>query len=235
MGIDLVGPLPISKRGNRYIFVITDHFSKYVEAIAIPYQTAATIVTKLIEEVFIRHDFPKKILTDRGRNFRSELIQELLKQLNIKGLATASYNPEANGITERFNRTLIDMLSMYMTLDGKDWDEHIPYVIFAYKTTIHSKTGYTPYFLNHGRESRFIYQDAPKTDDDPSKTVKRLQMAHQIVRERLEKDKQEREAKNAPFVSKFRIGDLEWLGNSETSLSDVTSLMGTRIESALPR
>ncbi len=111
---------------------MSDHFTKWVEAKAISNQETATIVQVLMDELFTRHGFPRKILTDRRRNFRSVMLQELMKQLEIKGMMTTSYNPHTNGLEERFNRTLVDMMSMFIWKNQKDWNEHLPYVLFAY-------------------------------------------------------------------------------------------------------
>jgi len=213
VGMDILGPLPLTKNGNRYVLVITDHWSKWVEAFALPDQTADTIAKSFIHGILLRAGFPRKVLTDRGRNFRSELIQEMLKQLQIQGIATASYNPQANGIPERFNRTLADMIAMFTEPDGKDWDIHLPYVVFAYRTAPHAATGKTPFFMNHGREAQTMdgIESSKDSGHNINEIVSKLQEAEEHVRKVVEKEKQERERKYSPWRSKFKQGDLVWL------------------------
>ena len=94
-----------------------------------------------------RHGCPKVLLSDQGTNFTSKLIKEVNKLLNCKKVQTTTYHPQCNGLVERFNRTLVDMLSSLCSKNSKDWDLYLDHVQFAYRTTVHSSTGYTPFEL----------------------------------------------------------------------------------------
>ncbi|GFW76456.1 transposon Ty3-I Gag-Pol polyprotein [Trichonephila clavipes] len=88
----------------------------------------------LLEEIVLRHGAPRVIITDRGAVFRSRLVSSLVDLCNIDHRFTTAYHPQTNGLTERFNKTLADMLSMYVDVEQKNWDEILPFVTFAYNT-----------------------------------------------------------------------------------------------------
>ena len=105
MGIDHVGPLPETERGNRYVLVVVDHSTHWVEALAVPDVTAETTARVLPAEVYCRYGIPTEILTDRGTAFVSQLFEEMQLLLGYCRITTA-YHPSSNGMVERFNRTL---------------------------------------------------------------------------------------------------------------------------------
>ncbi|GFY24292.1 hypothetical protein TNCV_1013411 [Trichonephila clavipes] len=90
---------------------------------------------------------------NRGAVFRSRLVSSLVDLCNIDHRFTTAYHPQTNGLTERFNKTLADMLSMYVDVEQKNWDEILPFVTFAYNTAKQETTGFTPFYLLHGREA----------------------------------------------------------------------------------
>lgn len=155
IGIDIMGPFEPTKNGNRFIVVIIDHFTKWVEAFAIESQTTLTIATKLVEEVICRHGAPRRILTDQGANLdASKLAQDIYHILQSKKVRTTPYHPQTDGLTENFNKTLAAMLQAFVNKHRDDWDEYLNYVLFAYRTAIHHSTHYTPFFLLYGRQAR---------------------------------------------------------------------------------
>jgi hypothetical protein len=79
-------------------------------------------------------------------------MKQVLEKCQINHNPTTGYHAQTNGLTERFNRTLANMLSMYVNQEHKDWDEILPYVTFAYNTSVQETTGYSPFFLLHARE-----------------------------------------------------------------------------------
>ena len=115
-------------------------------------QKAATIAKIFVEELCCRYGTPKKILTDQGKNFMSVLLKEITDYLSIKKLRTSPYHPQTDGQTERYNRTLIEMLSCYVNKHQTDWDEYIKYCLFAYRMGVHEATQQTPFKMMYGRE-----------------------------------------------------------------------------------
>ena len=155
VSLDFVGPLPETPKGHRCILVITDMYSKFAEALPLPNQTAKTTADALWRGYFCRQGLPEILHSDQGRNFESAVIQELCKLLNIHKTRTSPYHPSGNGQCERYNKTLIEMISMQMEKeDQTDWDQWIPMMLFAYHSTVHASTGYTPFQLQMGRQPR---------------------------------------------------------------------------------
>lgn len=106
VAIDIMGPLPMSKRGNKFVLVVTDYFTKWAEAYALPNQEAVTCADVLVKEFFCRFGVPYSIHSDQGRNFESGLFQEVCKLLDINKTKTTAYHPQSDGLVERLNRTL---------------------------------------------------------------------------------------------------------------------------------
>lgn len=102
--------------------------------------------------MFLRHGPPKELLSDRGVQFLSNTVKTLLQTLNVKQLTTTAYHPQCNGLTERFNKTLCDIISMYVSPDQKDWDELVPFAVYAYNTSKQISTGETPFRLMFARD-----------------------------------------------------------------------------------
>ena len=109
----------------------------------------------MLWEIFIRHyGFPKKFLSDQGRNFESELISELCKLAQVEKVHTTPYHPMSNGQCERFNSTLCNMLGTLPEKEKADWKAHLSSMTHAYNCTQHPSTTYSPYFLMFGRQPR---------------------------------------------------------------------------------
>ena len=153
--MDFVGPLPETPNGNKHMLVVTDAFSKYSEVIALPNQTAEVTANALIQECFSRQGVPSILHSDQGRNFESEVIQHLCQRLGIEKTRTSGYHPAGNGGVERYNKTLIERLSLMLERDDQtDWEDHIPQALFDYHNAVHCSTGMTPAQLHFGRALR---------------------------------------------------------------------------------
>lgn len=181
IGMDILGPLPKSKKPNEYILVITEYMTRWVEAFALLDQKATSIARKLLDEVICGYGVPTTILTDQGTNFTSELIREICKLYQIRKINTTPYNPRCNGLTERFNKALTTMLSMYCNQDPDNWDIFIPHMLLSYRNTLHETTKYSPYSLLFGRAPTLPidlqtqrYQERYKTADEYAKKLEQI-------------------------------------------------------------
>lgn len=154
VGIDLLGPFPRSSTGNRWVIVCVDHLSRYAETAAVPTATAAQVALFMLHFLILRHGAPRVIISDRGRQFVADVIEELLRLCTSRFRHSTPYHPQTNGMTERTNRTLTNMLAMYVDSDQKNWDELLPFVTYAYNTATHETTGYSPFFLLYARVPR---------------------------------------------------------------------------------
>ncbi len=115
--MDVVGPLERSKTGNRYLLVITDYATRYPEVFPLKIVRARNVAICLVQ-LFSRVGFPRTIVTDQGSNFMSKLLKQVYQLLGIKGLRTTPYHPQTDGLVERFNQTLKQMLRKFVTILG---------------------------------------------------------------------------------------------------------------------
>ena len=134
--------------------VFMDYFTKWVEAYVVPDQQAQTIVRLLVENIVCRHGVPQELLSDRGSNFLSELMLEVCSILGIKKLNTSSYHPQTDGLVEKFNCTLINMISKHTDTGALEWDQQIQLLLFAYRSMVQESTRESPFFLLYGRDPR---------------------------------------------------------------------------------
>jgi hypothetical protein len=155
IGIDYCGPFTTSRRRNKYLLVAVDHLTKWVEAKAVPAATAANAAHFVMERIILRHGAPACILSDRGSHFVNSLLKNLLDLLGIAHSTTTSYNPQANGLTERMNKTLSIAISHYVSSDHKDWDELVPYITWCINTSKQETTKLSPFHLLYGRPPIF--------------------------------------------------------------------------------
>ena len=153
IGIDVI-QFPQLHTGNQYALVIMDYLTKWPEVFAISDQSAATIAKVLVEEIVSRHGVPAEILSDRGRAFLSGLMKNVELLLGFHKVNTTTYHPQTDGLVERFNRTLTTMLAKTVEKGGKDWDKHLPFVLFAYRACVQESTRESPFYLLYGRDPR---------------------------------------------------------------------------------
>jgi hypothetical protein len=188
IGIDFVGPLPPTTQGNKYIIVAMDYLTKWPEAKPVPAATAEQVATFLYDDIIGRHGCPAKILSDRGTHFKNQMIAHLLKKFQIKQLLSTPYHPQTNGLVERFNRTLCEALAKLSNEHKDDWDQYIAPVLFAYRTTKHSTTKITPFYLVYGREAKLPMDDLISVDNiitRVSNLLEKLPIERQSARERI--------------------------------------------------
>lgn len=193
VAMDIMGPLPVSVKGNRYVLVIMDYFTKWAEAFPLPNQEAETIAEVFVTQFACRYGVPKQLHTDRGKNFDSLLLRSICKLLDIDKTLTSAYRPQSDGLVERMNRTIIDMISKYVQYDQRDWDVHLPFVLMAYRSSIQESSGLSPNLLMFGREVGIplglVAGRVPGTEVDSSELVysqkirERLEEAFEIARE----------------------------------------------------
>jgi hypothetical protein len=150
--MDMVGPLTLTLKDNKYLLTFQDGLSKFTVAVSIKQQDAMTLAKAFVEEIILKFGIPQVLLTDQGSNFLSELFSNECKLLRVKRIKTSAYRPQTNGALERTRRVLAGFLRCYILDNQTDWDQWISYATFVFNTTPHSITGFTPYELLFGRK-----------------------------------------------------------------------------------
>ncbi|UYV83453.1 K02A2.6-like, partial [Cordylochernes scorpioides] len=112
IGMDLLGRFPPTRDGNRWVIVCTDYLTKYAVTKAIPTGGAVEVAKFMVNDVVLKHGAPRELITDRGRSFQAKVVNELTKMCGMSHYFTTAYHPQTNGLTERVNKTLVDMLSI---------------------------------------------------------------------------------------------------------------------------
>uniref|UniRef100_A0A1I8ARA4 RNA-directed DNA polymerase n=1 Tax=Steinernema glaseri TaxID=37863 RepID=A0A1I8ARA4_9BILA len=217
---DLMGPLPITEAGNRYVLITIDAFSKFLTATALPDQMARTVAEALVNEVFLIHSIPKTISTDNGSNFCSELFEELCQLLGTRHVRTTPYHAQSNGQAERSVQSVKNMLSTMVTEGRKEWDSYVKSACFAYNTSVHATTKQIPFYLTFGRDARLpidadwnLKQHDKLLHTEYQATVaERLQTAwestRRTIQEEGEKNKVRYDEEHSVKARPFSIGDL---------------------------
>uniref|UniRef100_K7F1K4 Gypsy retrotransposon integrase-like protein 1 n=1 Tax=Pelodiscus sinensis TaxID=13735 RepID=K7F1K4_PELSI len=151
--IDFIGPLPKTSKGNLYCLVAVDPFTKWVEAIPTKNCSAKTTARVLLNDIFSRFGLPKVIDSDQGTHFTGEVTQQLCVALGIRQKFHIPGHPQSSGLVERTNRTLKTALRKVVESSGKKWDDHLPLILMAVRSTI-SANGYSPHEALVGRPMR---------------------------------------------------------------------------------
>ncbi|KAL0199491.1 hypothetical protein M9458_008031, partial [Cirrhinus mrigala] len=186
IGMDLVGPLLKSARGHEHILVIVDYATRYPEAVLLRKATAKNIARELLL-LFSRVGIPSEILTDQGTLFMSRLMADLAQLLKVKQLRTSVYHPQTDGLVERFNQTLKQMLRRVASEDKKDWDLMLPYVLFGVREVPQASTGFTPFELLFGRQPRGLLDVAREAWERQPAPLRTVVEHVRELRERIER------------------------------------------------
>ena len=178
-----------------------------------------------MDEVICRYGVPQQLHSDQGSNLNAEVNHKLCQLLGIERTRTTAYHPQENGQVERFNRTVEAMLAKMVGEHHSDWDKHLQKALFAYRTSLHESTGYSPYFVNFGRSpvlpvdvivGRF---DSERNDGSIPQYIKEvrktLKNAYDVIRVNLDAAQKKRKDVKDKHCSEmnFRIGDRVWLFN----------------------
>jgi transposase InsO family protein len=215
--------------------MVVDQFTKWVECIPLPSQTAEVTACALVNEFFSRFGYPFELFSDQGRNFESNLFGKLCELLKIHKARTTPYRPSGNGQVERFNRTLLDAVRCFVQKSPGNWDIYISQIAGALRSCVNRNTGFTPNRLMLGRETNQVADMILKStssvntsaDDYLSKLEKALCSAHQIARDRL-KTTQKRMKRDYDLhvcQQSFTVGDTVYVYCSDSNKGKGKKLM----------
>jgi len=210
---DLIDMVP-SARGHRYVLVIVDHFSRFLQMVPLVDKGAESVADAFVDHYFTLFGPPRAILTDNGGEFVNNLFKQVCEILKVKTMHTTSYHPQANGMVERVNRVVKDSLAMIIGQHPQDWDKLIPHVRLALNTAIHRSVNQTPLYLLTGRDSYFpaILTNYQDLDEDAARMLRvRLREAREAA---VESTRNSRERWARDYNRKVRrrfspeVGDL---------------------------
>ena len=162
-----------SAREEENVLVITDAFSKLTQCVVTPNQKALMVAKVLVDKWFIPYDVPARLHNDKGKTFDKEIIAHLCKIYGIQQSTTTPYNPQGNGICERFNRTLHGLLRTLNQEEKHHWPKHINHLVMSYNATPNQSTSFQPYQLMFGRKARIpcdSWLGFQQYDDEVSKS-----------------------------------------------------------------
>ena len=197
---DLTGPLPLTNRNSRYVFVANDHFSKKIYARAIPDKRSSTTIEALKSIVFENPRLPQIVLSDNGLEFAGEF-SAWLKQKNIQHHHSSPYHPQSNGLTERSNATLKSRLKAWK---NGNWEEHLREIVHQINLTPGEVTRLTPFAIETGYDGLNPCCPIDVNDTVRQQTISELQ---KLVRDRIVKEKETRSKKKGRDFVPFCIGD----------------------------
>ncbi|GFU89327.1 retrovirus-related Pol polyprotein from transposon 412 [Trichonephila clavipes] len=193
IAFDILGPLPRTASGNKYLLVVMDYFTKWPEVYPIPDQEAPTVAEAVVQHWISRYGVPLQLHSDQGRNFVSAVLKGVCELLGIDKTKTTPLHPQSDGMVERFNRTILNNLSLMVSKNQQDWDQKVPLFLLAYRSAVHETTGYSPSQMLFGRDLRLpcdlLFGRPPDTPSSPEEYVQNLQArfedVHNLARERI--------------------------------------------------
>ncbi|XP_011861253.1 PREDICTED: uncharacterized protein LOC105558274 [Vollenhovia emeryi] len=164
-----------------------DKLTKWIE-LPLRKATGSAVAKALREKILLRHGCPQKLITDNGRQFISTDVKTVLEKYKITHRLTPPYAPQCNPV-ERANKVIKTMISQTIEKSQKKWDRFIPELAYAYNTAHCESTGYTPAYLNYGRELRPSGSIGQKTEnmeqEDPETRIKQMHEALELARVKL--------------------------------------------------
>ena len=149
--MDFCGPFIESPRENKFVLVISDLFTRHVTAIATPNNTAEITAMTLYREIFCKYGVCSTLITDQGTHFNNHLMHALTHLFGYHHIYSTAYHPQTNAVTERFNASMKVQISKLEDKHYNNWDDYLAPVIFAYNTSAHKTTQFSPFELLFGR------------------------------------------------------------------------------------
>ena len=220
--IDILGPLTLSERKNKYVLMLVDQFSKWVEIHPLPDQTADQIAKTVVDQVFSRFGSPLQIHSDQGKNFDGNLFKAVCRLYQVAKTRTTPYRPRSNGQVERYNRLLLQLIRCYLKGKPKTWDSDLQLLAAAIRAMPNRQTGFSANMLFLGREVAApvdlimgmtevgLREDGSDTPGYVTHLRKMLAEVHDMAREKLKTSQaaQKRWYDSRLKERRFEVGDV---------------------------
>ncbi|GFW30419.1 retrovirus-related Pol polyprotein from transposon 412 [Trichonephila clavipes] len=136
---------------------------------------APTVAEAVVQHWISRYGVPLQLHSDQGRNFVSAVLKGVCELLGIDKTKTTPLHPQSDGMVERFNRTILNNLSLMVSKNQQDWDQKVPLFLLAYRSAVHETTGYSPSQMLFGRDLRLpcdlLFGRPPDTPSSPEEYV----------------------------------------------------------------
>jgi len=237
VAIDLL-QLPASHQGSKYVLVCVDHFSRYVVLAPLKDKTAGAVAHALITTLFCPYSTPRVLLSDNGAEFRNALLNEICRQFNIKQTFTVTYHPASNGLVERANRKILDVLRPVVSGLLDIWEDWLPHVAACINGSVCESTGKSPFYIVYGMEKRLPYDllDSPQNpvynmEDYAKSQLNLFSNIHKDVQKRLLASKaamnSQQHRRSSPV--KFQMGDSVMVRVPERSSKLSAKFVGPRL------
>ena len=147
VSMDMLGPLPRTERGKRFLLVITDRLSKLTAVGPFRTTNAYSVAIAFCEAWIFKYGPPESVLTDNGKQFASRFFRSVCQLIGLSNVYISAYHPQANGQAERYNRKLQNMLMCFVEEHQESWDKCATALTYAYNRHVHRTTGTTPFDL----------------------------------------------------------------------------------------
>ena len=156
VGIDLL-QLPRSLQGSSYVLVCVDHFSRFTVLAPLPNKAATTVAHALVSHLICPHTTPRVLLSDNGTEFKNQILQDICSQFNIQQTFITAHHPASNGLVERTNRKILEILRHLAGRFHETWEDWLSHVAASINGSVNSSTGKTPHYILYGVEKRLPY------------------------------------------------------------------------------
>ena len=216
LNLDLIGPLPTSTDGNKYILSVVDTLTRYSVAVPMPDKAATTVTRCLINHVFAPFGLPRSLYSDQGKEFVAQVTTDVIKAFGVKQRQITVYRPQASGLVERFNQHIVSILRSLVHEHPETWDVSLPLAVLAHNISYHRTLRESPYFLFYLRDANVPYETLAlkpspwyNVDNMKQELLLRAHTTFDIARKFLEEDKSRQEEyanKNAKPVT-YQVGD----------------------------
>ena len=229
--VDLIGPL-LSNSENKYVLVMSDAFTKWLELIPLPDKRGETVIKAIYEQWICKHSAMQTLYSDNGKEFKNSDMEELCKNFKIEHKTTLPYHAQANAQCERQNRTIISYLKAFLDGSTKDWESLLPPCQLSYNTQVHQSTGFTPYYLRFFMDPSVPFQNLlePRmnySENWVNEAMLRLHKTYQEAYKNLNKanEVQTHQYNKGTNERKFEPGDLVLVSDKRGSRNENVKLI----------
>lgn len=222
MHFDLVGPLPTTFSGSKYILNVVDRSSKRTVLLPLPNKEARTVARGIVKVILWHGSAPVLIQTDQGTEFVNAVVADMTHLLGISHVKGAAYHPQTNGQAERMNPEVEEYLAMFGDPEQRTWDANLDFAMYVINETKSSVTGETPNFLTFGRRSLEPIDLLMGVDPDPVMSrehwLDRLKKAREIAARATEEAnrKMKERADKGKTPHDLKVGDTVWVKEKRT-------------------